>query len=66
MALLDIRHFVTPLKNRMNLVIILAMALVFALYRTSTNRSSIVGATQKPTVLDDDFLRELEKALSNR
>ncbi|MCS6961790.1 MAG: hypothetical protein NZT61_04725 [Deltaproteobacteria bacterium] len=63
MALFDIRHFVTPFKNRLNLVIILAVALVFAIYRTSTSKKTTLMPAKSEPVIDDIFLKELEKVL---
>ncbi|MCS6893666.1 MAG: hypothetical protein NZO16_03760 [Deltaproteobacteria bacterium] len=61
MALLDIRHTVTPLKNKFNLILIVVIAILFAIYRTSTSKSQASSSPAPSSIIDEEILKKLEK-----
>jgi len=62
MALVDLRHFVSPFKDRLTLVIIIAVSLAFALYRFSTSQA-VKPTFQPKSASSEDFLKDIEKLL---
>lgn len=61
--MIDIKHFLTPLKSKTTLIIILVVALVFGIYRASYTSQSVGVEILPRSTNVDQFYRELENLI---